>query len=35
MLLDFDLKFSFTLSPPTLTFEKQEEKAHYALKSEA
>lgn len=35
MIFDFDLKYSFTLSPLTLQFEKQEEKAHYTLKSEA
>lgn len=35
MPFDFDLKYAFTLSPPTLTFEKQEERAGYSLRSEA
>jgi len=35
MVFDFDLKYSFTTSPLALDFEKQEERVHYALKSEA
>lgn len=35
MPFDFDLKYAFTASPPTLTFEKQEERAQYSLKSDS
>jgi serine/threonine protein kinase len=35
MPFDFDLKFAFTISPPSLTFEKGEERASYVLMSEA
>jgi hypothetical protein len=35
MPFDFDLKFGFTLAPPTIYFEKQEDKVKYELKSEA
>ncbi len=34
MLFDFDVKYSFTTSPLALDFEKQEERAHYSLRSE-
>jgi hypothetical protein len=34
MLFDFDLKYAFTLSPCTITFEKQEERATYTLRSD-
>lgn len=34
MPFDFDLKFGFTNSPPSIYFEKQEEKVKYDLKSE-
>jgi calcium-dependent protein kinase len=34
MVFDFDLKFGFTTSPPSLFFEKQEDRAQYTLKSE-
>lgn len=32
---DFDIKFSFTLSPPTIRLEKEEENAVFQLASEA
>jgi hypothetical protein len=32
--LDFDIKYSFTLAPPSLCFEKAEEKYTYQLRSE-
>lgn len=35
MVFDFDLKYGFTLTPSTITFEKQEEKKQYSLKSES
>ena len=35
MPFDFDLKYGFTLSPHTLNFEKQEERAQFTFKSEA
>lgn len=35
MPFDFDLKFSFTISPPILSFEKQDETVKYELKSES
>ena len=34
MLYDFDLKFSFTVSPLALEFERRDEKVHYGLRSE-
>jgi hypothetical protein len=33
MPFDFDLKYSFTLTPPQIIFEKGEEKITYSLKS--
>ena len=35
MPFDFDLKYSFTTSPPCISFEKQDERVQYALKSDA
>jgi calcium-dependent protein kinase len=35
MAFDFDLKFAFTIAPPGITFEKQEEKVSFGLRSEA
>ena len=35
MPYDFDLKFSFTTSPLSLTMEKQDEKVYFNLRSEA
>lgn len=35
MSFDFDLKYGFTISPHTITFQKQEEKAQYTFKSES
>lgn len=33
MHFDFDLKYGFTLSPFTISFEKQEERAQFTFKS--
>lgn len=33
MLFDFDLKYGFTLSPFTINFEKQEERAQFTFKT--
>lgn len=33
LVFDFDVKFSFTASPPTITFEKAEQRAGYSLRS--
>lgn len=35
MIYDFDLKYSYTVSPVALQFEKQVERAQYSLTSEA
>lgn len=35
MNFDFDIKYGFSTSPFALDFEKQEQKTHYTLKSEA
>ena len=35
MPFDFDLKFGFSISPPTIYFEKQEERVKYEFKAEA
>ena len=35
MPFDFDLKYGFSASPPSIYFEKQEERVKYDLKSEA
>jgi len=35
MPFDFDLKFGFSLSPPTIYFEKQEERVKYEFKAES
>ena len=35
MIYDFDLKYSYTTSPVALQFEKQEDRAHYSLRSQA
>lgn len=34
IIFDFDLKYSFSISPVVLQFEKQEEKVQYILRSE-
>lgn len=34
MPFDFDLKFAFSASPPSLTMEKQDEKVHFNLHSD-
>jgi hypothetical protein len=35
MPFDFDLKFGFTASPPSIYFEKQEERVKYDFKAES
>ena len=35
MPFDFDLKFGFSASPPSIYFEKQEERVKYEFKAEA